>query len=225
MTDKLFLTYFYRLPPKYSEQLTLLSIETMIFAPLASLMVSYWAFGNRQMFDNKIDPISTFNEITMSHHTLKTWDKTDSDFPHLFQIELMIYFVIAAIIFYFAYDFIKSAIWKVQVRKILPNYFDALKIQDCEDIVEDEEFFRLHGGFRIISDGSLAQLRCRIEEYYRNKELKKNSQLKRDLGMSGKKGLGGAPLNRDSPQINLNNDLEMRSQAGSDDSNFIGDKY
>jgi len=85
---------------------------------------------------------------------------------------------------------------KVKVRKILPNYFDALKIQDCEDIVEDEEYFRLHGGFRIISDGSLAQLRCRIEEYYRSKELKKNSQLKRDI-VNGKKGPGGAPMNRD----------------------------
>ena len=31
----------------------------------------------------------------------------------------------------------------MEVRKSLPSYFDSLKIQDCEDIVEDEEFFRL----------------------------------------------------------------------------------
>jgi len=71
----------------------------MIFAPLISLGVSYWAFGNRQMFDNKIDKISSFNEITMSHHTLKDISR---DFHHLFPIELMIYFTIAAIVFYFA---------------------------------------------------------------------------------------------------------------------------
>jgi len=40
----------------------------------------------------------------------------------------MIYIVVAGIIFYFAYDFIKSVIWKMEVRKILPNYFDSLKI-------------------------------------------------------------------------------------------------
>ena len=37
---------------------------------------------------------------------------------------------------------------------------------------------------------------------------------------------GGAPLNRKNDgQINFSEDLEMKSQHGSDDSNFIGDKY
>jgi len=43
--------------------------------------------------------------------------------------------------------------------------------------------------------------------------------------MSGKKGKGGAPMNRDKGELNLNDDLEMKSNFGSDDSNFIGDKY
>ena len=64
-------------------------------------------------------------------------------------------------------------------------------------MVEDEEFFRLNAGFRIISDSSLATLRCRIEEYYRMKEIKKNSGLNKNFK-------GKAPMDRDYNQINFN---------------------
>jgi hypothetical protein len=35
--DRLALTYFYRIPPKYSEKLTLLNLKIMSFAPIISL--------------------------------------------------------------------------------------------------------------------------------------------------------------------------------------------
>lgn len=221
LTDKLFLSYFYRLPPKYSEELTLQIIETMMFAPLISLLVSYWAFGNRQMFENKIDPVQTFNQLTYSHHTLMR-SGSMPDYAHLKWIEIAIYIEAAVILFYFGRDYVIKNYWKLQVRKTLPNYFESLKIQDCEDVVEDEEYFRLEGGFSVISDTALARLRCRIEEYTRNKELAKSSVK----GAFDRGRKGGAPMNRGSARpINFAEDLEMRSQQGADDSNFIGDKY
>lgn len=123
----------------------------MIFAPLLSLLVSYWAFGNRQMFENKVDPIQTFAQITFSHHTLAKLDNLPN-YAHLKWIEISIYIVTAVIVFYFAHEYISNNYWKYRVRKILPNYFESLKITDCEEIVEDEEFFRLQGGFRIVND-------------------------------------------------------------------------
>ena len=57
--DRLTLAYFYRLPPKFSDELSYLCIRTMQVAPLPSLIFTYWLYGNRQMFDNKIDPIKT----------------------------------------------------------------------------------------------------------------------------------------------------------------------
>jgi len=108
------------------------------------------------MFENKIDTLETFGEITLSHHTTKRYAHEMPTYHHLVWIEFMIYFTVAAVIFFFSYDAIKAHLWKIEVYKKLPNYFDTLKISDCEEIVEDEEFFREKGGFRIISDGSLA---------------------------------------------------------------------
>ena len=58
-TDRLLLTYFYRIPPKFSEKLTLQNIRIISFVPIFSLMFTFWAFTNKQMFDNKIDPIES----------------------------------------------------------------------------------------------------------------------------------------------------------------------
>lgn len=80
--DRLLLTHFYRMPPKYSEQLTLQNINLMFMAPILGLMVNFWAFGNRQMFENKIDAISTQGEISYSHHIL-THSANMPVYPHL----------------------------------------------------------------------------------------------------------------------------------------------
>ena len=66
--DRLTLSYFYRLPPKFSEKLTLQTVRIMAIAPLFSLLVSFWLYTNKQMFDNKIDKISSQNELELSHH-------------------------------------------------------------------------------------------------------------------------------------------------------------
>jgi hypothetical protein len=45
--DRLALTYFYRLPPKYSDKLTLLNLRIMSFAPLISLTFTFWLYNNQ----------------------------------------------------------------------------------------------------------------------------------------------------------------------------------
>jgi len=69
--DRLALTYFYRLPPKFSEKLNIDSLKLMSLAPLFGLMILVWQYTNRQMFENSIDKISTQNELILSHHFIK----------------------------------------------------------------------------------------------------------------------------------------------------------
>jgi len=57
--DRLTLTYFYRLPPKFSEKLTLQIVRVLAVAPLFSMLVAFWLYTNKQMFDNRIDKIIT----------------------------------------------------------------------------------------------------------------------------------------------------------------------
>lgn len=68
MIERLSLTYFYRIPPKFSDKLTLLNIKIMSFAPISSLFLTFWLHTNKQMFDNKIDPVKSQGELTLSHH-------------------------------------------------------------------------------------------------------------------------------------------------------------
>jgi polyferredoxin len=50
---------FYKLSEarKQDEKMTLVNLKMLLFAPLIGLAVSIWAYSNRQMFENKIDPI------------------------------------------------------------------------------------------------------------------------------------------------------------------------
>jgi len=46
VTERLTLTYFYRLPPKFSEELTLLNIKIMKVAPFINLIFTTWLYTN-----------------------------------------------------------------------------------------------------------------------------------------------------------------------------------
>lgn len=71
--DRLTLSYFYRLPPMYSERLTLASLDLLRWIPLFSLCCLFWLYTNKQMFGNEIDPIDYRDQIRKSHHTNFKW--------------------------------------------------------------------------------------------------------------------------------------------------------
>jgi hypothetical protein len=65
------LAMFYRLPPKFCLAITELNVKILSFGPVIGTAISFWMFGNKQMFSNKdIPPMNSANEITPSHHTL-----------------------------------------------------------------------------------------------------------------------------------------------------------
>ena len=69
--ERITLAYLYRRPPTFNVELTLLNIRLMQFATIPSLLLTYWLYGNNQMFDNKIDPIRVQDEMRLSHHTFQ----------------------------------------------------------------------------------------------------------------------------------------------------------
>lgn len=77
VTDRLTLAYFHRLPPMYSDRLTLSLVTSMTNIPLVQLGIVFWLYTNNQMFENRIDPIQVDNEVRRSHHTLLEiqWEK------------------------------------------------------------------------------------------------------------------------------------------------------
>lgn len=64
------LARFYRLPPKFSLDLTLLNLNILSYAPAFGLLLCFWLYGNHQMFSNeKIESFQRINSPTVpSHH-------------------------------------------------------------------------------------------------------------------------------------------------------------
>jgi hypothetical protein len=53
MTDRFAVCYFYRLPRKYDEKITLAMLKYIKLCVVCSLPVAYWQLGNRFIFENQ----------------------------------------------------------------------------------------------------------------------------------------------------------------------------
>jgi hypothetical protein len=97
------------------------------------------------MFENKVDIIQTYDEVTYSHHL--PWSMPN--YPHI----ISLYYGLGALVLVTILIFLRDLFNKKDKGfNILPNYFKALKISDCEAILEDEDHFRQHGGFSYLSN-------------------------------------------------------------------------
>ena len=67
--ERLLLTYYYKKPPMYDEKLNLSVIATMKWAPVFMMMFSYWVMGNRQIFENYVEPKQYRTEPIGTHHS------------------------------------------------------------------------------------------------------------------------------------------------------------
>jgi hypothetical protein len=70
----------------------------MEYAPIPSLMFTFWLYGNKQMFDNKIDKVKTQGELTLSHHTFN--GASGFKFSQLNQSEKALLYTIGMVIMY-----------------------------------------------------------------------------------------------------------------------------
>lgn len=69
--ERLLICYWCREPPAYDDRMAVLAIRLMRIFPLATLVVSFWQLGNRQIFDNFALPIINQNSVKKSGHYLK----------------------------------------------------------------------------------------------------------------------------------------------------------
>ena len=59
LVERYTLAVFYRLPPKFSANMVEMNNSILLTAPVVSLGITYWMFGNRQMFGNEVDAKAT----------------------------------------------------------------------------------------------------------------------------------------------------------------------
>lgn len=157
---------FYRVPKKQSETVTLTNIKMLFISPILGLAVSIWALGNRQMFDNVIDPMESQGQMILSHHLLGDWKHMFPDYTHI-QL-LTVAFVVATIgiVGLCIYQYIRWEFYDKQKEfRVMPNYTTALPMQTCEDFFTEENLYRDKGGFKIMTDLANKRIEERIKAH------------------------------------------------------------
>lgn len=109
--------------------MTLINIKMLLAAPPLSIAISTWAYSNRQMFENKIDPINTVGEVILSHHLLT--DHKYPNHPHVLLLKFALLCCVIIIVFISINQDIISKALKSKKVKDMPDYTDALKIDRC----------------------------------------------------------------------------------------------
>ena len=148
--ERLSLTYLYRLPPIYNEKMTKSSINILSFAPLFALSILMWQYTNKQMFDNQIDKVLTQDQITFSHHNIK--DLFIVSKLSLSQKLLLASFILS-VTFTLIYklksnlsQWFKNSKLNINFQKnLLPNYFNALRFNDLEEFIQEEQEYEKFG--------------------------------------------------------------------------------
>ena len=101
----------------------------------------------------------TFNEIIKSHHLVSKRD-TYPVHPHTSLLWYGSLLLVASLFIYLVHTYQQSSRQRVKAKshiKVLPDYIKALKISDCQEMLEDEMRFRSIG-FSTIDEDSLHML-------------------------------------------------------------------
>lgn len=164
--DRARIAYFWRLPPIFSTRLTLSLLQHMSLASTMGLCMLFWMMTNKQMFDNKIDPIAYEDEVRPSHHFISDiqWSKLTGALQALV-ITIACLLVLHVIQYsYQFYTYVMDPHQKLTlVEQNLPNYFDSLQRQHIEDFIEDYNDLKAIGAKTLFSASQIELLQENLE--------------------------------------------------------------
>lgn len=66
VVERLSLAYYYRQPPMFDERLNKRAIDLLQGAPILMFLMSYWAYGNRQVFFNTLPEVKEHGNDVMN---------------------------------------------------------------------------------------------------------------------------------------------------------------
>lgn len=146
LNERLLVCFYYREPPAFDEKMTLMTLELTKKVPLMMLPVVFWQLGNRQIFDTKVFEIVYKTDVQMSGHSIgQSLDNANPMFLTYNSGPILVFFMI------FIY-----VVWKAlcggeeeeeeddQLVEGLSEYYEALKKDDKNIIVGQEEFYKYH---------------------------------------------------------------------------------
>lgn len=72
INERLLVCYYYREPPTFDEQMTLLCLDLIKWVPYLMLPFCFWMLGNRQIYETVTFPIDFKSDVRLSGHTIST---------------------------------------------------------------------------------------------------------------------------------------------------------
>lgn len=163
INERLLVCYYYREPPAFDEEMTVLTLDIVKYIPYLMLPMAFWQLGNRQIFEAVINDVEYKSDIRLSEHTLT------SAFTHMNPM-YMTYnsaplWMLAAI---FVYSLLSR--WFCpstgdeededdQLVEGLADYYVALKTDDKALLIGQEETYIKQYGVKTFSDEQFAKLR------------------------------------------------------------------
>lgn len=184
--ERFTLARFYRLPPKFSLDLTLLNLNILSYAPLCCLVLSFWLFGNHQMFSN--ENIETFLKVNAptvaSHHyagdtIAKIFGAGSEGETTLNKAEWITFAALALVVVYHMIKALPAWLRLINSKHLdfqqnrIPNYYDALREQDLQELVEEEQTFAVDFKTQNVSEFNLNLAESALAQRQREASVKK----------------------------------------------------
>mmetsp|Transcript_12409 Transcript_12409/g.20845 ORF Transcript_12409/g.20845 Transcript_12409/m.20845 type:complete len:335 (-) Transcript_12409:40-1044(-) len=183
IVERYTLARVYRLPPKFSLSITETNNQILQYAPLVASALGFWLMGNFFMFNNdpsKLPRLVEVNDVLKSKHTLeselaKFLSLTYSDREKISLVPLILigaFLIVKALSSTFSS--LGRAIYGSQLKfqkTELPNYFKALREQDLEEMVEEEQIFASEFGLENMKKEKLMMAAQFVEENRANLKL------------------------------------------------------
>lgn len=151
--ERLMVAYYYQLPPAFDDKLTKNAVAILKVSPILYLSFGYWMLSNKSIFQNYWEYIDTTTAQMGSGHTFATLT-IDQALPVLIMFLAICVIVLFQTFFRkilkkWGFSFGSS---KINVDENLPNFFKALKLNDADWMIKENENLRDNYGFSVMSN-------------------------------------------------------------------------
>lgn len=164
INERLLVCYYYREPPAFDEKMTMLTLEIVKWIPFIMLPMAFWQLGNRQIWESVVSEIEFKSDIRLSSHNISS-SLTHMD-PMHFTYNSGPLWILVLIMLWSLYCWCTGRNEEVEddeeemLVEGLEDYYVALKKDDKQALIGQEDAFSYQYGCKTFSDEQLTKLKA-----------------------------------------------------------------
>lgn len=165
INERLLVCYYYREPPAFDEKMTMLTLDLVKYVPYIMLPMAFWQLGNRQIWETVVTEIEFKSDVRLSEHNFST-AFTHMD-PMHFTYNSGPLWMLVLIFLWAIYCWITGRNEESEEEdeegmlvEGLEDYYVALKKDDKQALIGQEDSFTYQYGCKTFSDEQLVKLKA-----------------------------------------------------------------